>query len=110
MDDGGGGGERRNSSPLPLPLQPFFRFRSNFRTITRLETLATQASLKGMSEKACDCKVDNIWMCVDINFPNPICTVSFFDTALTRKTSSYENILIVKLLLNFPYFCLGLMH
>ena len=32
-----------SSSPLPLPLQPFFGFRSNFRTITRLETLATQA-------------------------------------------------------------------
>ena len=28
-----------------LPLQPFFCFRSNFRAITRLETLATQASL-----------------------------------------------------------------
>ena len=27
------------------PLQPFFRFRSNFRVITRLETLATQASV-----------------------------------------------------------------
>ena len=27
----------------PLPLQPFFCFRSNFRAITRLETLATQA-------------------------------------------------------------------
>lgn len=57
-----------------------------------------RASWKGMSEKACDCKVDNIWMCVDINFPSPICTVSFFDTALTRKTSSYENNPIVKLL------------
>ena len=32
-----------SSSPLPVPLQPFFRFRSNFRAITRLETLATQA-------------------------------------------------------------------
>ena len=32
-----------SSSPLPLPLQPFFCFRSNFRAITRLETLATQA-------------------------------------------------------------------
>ena len=42
MNDGGGGGERRNSSPLPL--QPFFCFRSNFRAITRLETLATQAT------------------------------------------------------------------
>ena len=31
--------------PLPLPLQPFFCFRSNFRAITRLETLATQAIL-----------------------------------------------------------------
>ena len=29
--------------PLPLPLKPFFCFRSNFRAITRLETLATQA-------------------------------------------------------------------
>ena len=50
-NDWGGGGERRNRlpanptifSPLPLPLQPFFCFRSNFRAITRLETLATQA-------------------------------------------------------------------
>ena len=33
MKDGGGGGER-----------PFFCFRSNFRAITRLETLATQAN------------------------------------------------------------------
>ena len=32
------------SSPLPLPLQPFFCFRSNFRAITRLQTLATQAT------------------------------------------------------------------
>ena len=32
------------SSPLSLPLQPFFCFRSNFRAITRLETLATQAN------------------------------------------------------------------
>ena len=38
MNDGGGGGERRN-------LQPFFGFRSNFRAITRLETLATQATV-----------------------------------------------------------------
>ena len=38
MNDGGGGGERRN------PLQPFFCFRSNFRAITRLEMLATQAN------------------------------------------------------------------
>ena len=35
MNDVGGGGERR---------QPFFCFRSNFRAITRLETLATQAT------------------------------------------------------------------
>ena len=49
---------------------------------------ATGCSLKRMSEKACGCEVDNIWMCVDINFRRPICTVSFFDTALTRKTSS----------------------
>ena len=43
MYDGGGGGERRNLfSPSP---QPFFCFRSNFRAITRLETLATQAKL-----------------------------------------------------------------
>ena len=32
------------SSPLSLPLQPFFCFRSNFRAIARLETLATQAN------------------------------------------------------------------
>ena len=37
-NDGGGAGERRN-------LQPFFCFRSNFRAITRLETLATQATV-----------------------------------------------------------------
>ena len=36
MNDGGGGGERRNL---------FFGFRSNFRAITRLETLATQATV-----------------------------------------------------------------
>ena len=36
---------RVSSSPLPLPLLPFFCFRSNFRAITRLETLATQATL-----------------------------------------------------------------
>ena len=35
INDGGGGGER-----------PFFCFRSNFRVITRLETLATQAMAK----------------------------------------------------------------
>ena len=59
--------------------------------------LVQDCSLKGMSEKACDCKVDNIWMCVHFDFPSPFCTFSFFDTALTRKTSSYENP-IVKLL------------
>ena len=42
MNDGGGGGERRN-------LQPFFCFRSNFRAITRLETLATQV-IKSVDE------------------------------------------------------------
>ena len=36
-------GKRFLFSPLPLPLQPFFCFHSNFRAITRLETLATQA-------------------------------------------------------------------
>ena len=45
--DGGGGGEWRNrvsSSPLTLPLPPFFFCScSNFRAVTRLETLATQA-------------------------------------------------------------------
>ena len=35
MNDGGGGGE-----------QPFFGFRSNFCAITRLKTLATQATVK----------------------------------------------------------------
>ena len=48
MNDGGAGGERRNlpsSSPLPLPLQPFFCVRSNFRAITRLETLDTQDTI-----------------------------------------------------------------
>ena len=34
-----------SSSPLPLRLQPYFCFRSNFRAITRLETLATQATV-----------------------------------------------------------------
>ena len=34
-------------TPLPLPLPPFFFCsRSNLRAITRLETLATQASLQ----------------------------------------------------------------
>ena len=40
MNDRGGGGERRNPSTFNL----FFCFRSNFRAITRLETLATQAN------------------------------------------------------------------
>ena len=44
-NDGGGGGERRNLFSPPLPLQLFLCFRSNFRAITRLETLATQATL-----------------------------------------------------------------
>ena len=35
MNDGGGGGE-----------QPFFGFRSNLCAITRLKTLATQATVK----------------------------------------------------------------
>ena len=35
---------KTSSSPLPLPLPPcFFRSRSNFRAITRLETLAKLA-------------------------------------------------------------------
>ena len=39
MDDGGGGG-------FPLLPSPFYLFfASNFRAITRLETLATQATL-----------------------------------------------------------------
>ena len=42
---GEGEGKEGTSSPLPLALQPFFCFRSNFHTITRLETLATQAKL-----------------------------------------------------------------
>ena len=41
---GRGTKEPLSSSPLPLPLQPFFGFRSNFRAITRLEMLATQAN------------------------------------------------------------------
>ena len=40
----GNEGTKVSSSPLPLPLQPFFCFRSNFRAITRLEMLATQAN------------------------------------------------------------------
>ena len=44
---GEGEGKEVSSSPLPLPLPFFFFFffrsRSNFRGITRLETLATQA-------------------------------------------------------------------
>ena len=45
-----GEGERVSSSPLPLPLQLFFFcFRSNFRAITRLETLATQARLRALT-------------------------------------------------------------
>ena len=46
MNDGRGEGNEGTSSPLSLPLQPFFCFRSNFRAITRLETLATQARRK----------------------------------------------------------------
>ena len=44
MTEKGEGNEGTSSSPLPLPLQPFFCFRSNFGAITRLETLATQAT------------------------------------------------------------------
>ena len=43
---GEGEGKEVSSSPLPLPLPFFFFFfrsRSNFRAITRLETLARQA-------------------------------------------------------------------
>ena len=40
---GEGEGKEGTSSPRPLHLQPFFCFRSNFRAITRMETLATQA-------------------------------------------------------------------
>ena len=39
MNDGGGGGGGGGGGE-----QPFFCFRFNFRPITRLETLATQAS------------------------------------------------------------------
>ena len=50
MDDGGGGGERRKERfpllPSPSRFNLFFCFRSNFRAITRLETLATQASVQ----------------------------------------------------------------
>ena len=42
-NDGGGGGERRNHL--------FYRFRSNFRAITRLETLATQAKKRWTVKK-----------------------------------------------------------
>ena len=41
---GRGRGEKVFSSPLPLPF-PFFCSRFNFRAITRLETLATPATL-----------------------------------------------------------------
>ena len=33
--------------PSPSPFNLFFCFRSNFRATTRLETLATQATMKG---------------------------------------------------------------
>ena len=44
---GEGEGSEENSSPLSLPLPFFFFFcsRSNFRAITRLESLATQAKV-----------------------------------------------------------------
>ena len=37
--DATGEGEGKEGTSSPLPLQPFFCFRSNFRPITRLETL-----------------------------------------------------------------------
>ena len=43
-NDGGRGGERRNHLF-------FYRFRSNFRAITRLETLATQAKKRWTVKK-----------------------------------------------------------
>ena len=43
-NDGGRGGERRNHLF-------FCRFRSNFRAITRLETLATQAKKRWIAKK-----------------------------------------------------------
>ena len=49
---GEGEGNEGTSSPLPLPLQAFFCFRSNFRAITRLVTLATQATV-GFDFKVC---------------------------------------------------------
>ena len=42
-EGGGGGGERRNLFSPPPPRSTFFCFRSNFRAITRLQTLAMQA-------------------------------------------------------------------
>ena len=45
-----------SSSPLPLPL-PFFCSRSNFRAITRLEMLATQATAVYILSQA----LDGLW-------------------------------------------------
>ena len=47
-NDGGGGGERRNLFSPPNPASTFFFCsHSNFRAMTRLETLATQAKNRG---------------------------------------------------------------
>ena len=72
---GEGEGKKVSSSPLPLPLQPFFCFRSNFRTITRLETLATQA------RKPCEASskitrffvhhLNSHYRTLDLSFPIP---------------------------------------
>ena len=48
-----GEGEGEGKEGLPLPFHLFvFRFRSNFRAITRLETLATQATSKTIPDSS----------------------------------------------------------
>ena len=53
MNDGGGGGERRS-------------FRSNFRAITRLETLATQASDIAIYNKKPNCLIEHRYLYIEL--------------------------------------------
>jgi len=90
--DGGGGGEKWkrcflfSSSPLSLPLPPFFFCsRSNFRAVTRLETLATQAR-----ERA-DCKqslVDAVYFFLLVQY-NLTCT--WFEVASNKNHTIFRD-------------------